>query len=196
MVMEVPPASAAYPTSFDMFALPRRLARLVEPAPSPCGLSPCLQVFCMVVAGSPTSRPLLDMGTVSFLDPPVGIPCTFVDVRTVREETWPESGPTLFLSTCTGSPEARVSAAFLSRRHQAAMAALEAEAAAAKKRVVVVVVHTSRDDRIQEELDSWKQGQLDAGKWAVDIMVLSGEALARYMPALAARPYLLQPSTP
>ena len=128
--------------------------------------------------------------------PPMGVPCTFVDVQTVREQTWPEGGTMLFLSTCTGSPEARVSTAFLSPHHQPALEALEAGAAAAKRHVVVVVVHTGRDEGIQKELHSWKQGQLAAGKSAIDILVLSGEALARHMPAVAGRPHLLQPSAP
>ena len=138
-------------------------------------------------------RNLLDTGTVSLLHPPSPkVTYPLPDVRTIREQTQPTRDSMLFLSICNDEPKARVSNAFLGEHTQPALEALEAEAVA---HAVVIVLHTGEDKGIQQDLEAWKEGQLAAGRTALDILVLSGKALKRHLPALATRPHLLKPSS-
>ncbi len=134
------------------------------------------------------------------LDPPgASLQCTFANVRYVREGMSPEygfGGPVLFLTTCKGSPNAKVSSAFLGEDNERAIKALEVEAARCGIHIIVVVIHTGKDQGLDEELHSWKMGMLSEGRRALDVLVISGTALAKYLPALAQRPDLLSAIMP
>ena len=94
------------------------------------------------------------------------------------------------LSCCNGKLRPKVSEDLTSDDGRAVRQLLQTVADERKWRIVLLLVNAGSEEGLQDELDKIMAEQSQAGQTGLDILVVSGKALERHLPALATRPHL------
>ena len=128
---------------------------------------------------------------VLLLDPPSPVRrCDFLDVRHVCQRDYLEIHPILVLSSCNADRKENIAQELRSSRSKEVQRLLQGVATKLHVDVVLLLVHMGDETGLQDELTRIGQAHMTAGIYNFTILVVSGKALQRHLPAVVTRPHL------